>query len=379
MLFLRLLYFCYFMISPEKQPIVITKMIELTLSHGVSEASPLAFAFFGSMLGKLGNIEKGYQYANLARQLVEENPTFYESCRGEVIASAAELSCYVEPAQAVLPLFIEACERCMSAGDAANACVSMMYYCNEAYIAGVALPTIKEKCSEARQLMKRLNHYQALSHLVIIERHLQSLMGPSWEGVHHNAEEEEEEEVEGTNPHTIFFSIVYGLINNFMFRRYDASKSFLQRFLAHNRVDWTLMFLQSDVTFIFGLTAFWMNRLSKEQSWMKAGVKAREAMREWTKSSTWNFEHKLLLLDAEKNFCDGNFKQAKILYDKAIKSAKEHRFVNNEALACELAGYFYLELGEKDTANDYFVKAHERYLVWGALGKAAALNQDIAR
>ena len=373
MLFLKTLHFCFFNINPDMQPIVTTKMIQLTLSHGMCETSPLAFALFGSMLGKLGNVKKGYHYTNLAKQLVEEN-IFYEST-GIVIASAAQLSCYVEPVQAVLPFFLEACERSMSAGDAATACVSILYYCNEAYIAGEALPTLKEKCSEARQLMKRLSHFSALSHLVTIERHLQSLMGASWEGLHHG----EEEEAEETNPHNIFFSIVYSMSNNFMFRRYNASKSIVQRFLALNRVDWTLMFGQSDVTYIFGLTAFWINRVSKEQSWKKAGVRAKEAMKGWTNSSKWNFEHKLFLLDAEENFCAGNFDESKILYDKAIKSAKEHRFVNGEALACELAGYFYLELGEKNNAKDYFVMAHERYVTWGALGKAAALYQKIAR
>ncbi len=129
MLFLKQLHHCFFLINPEKQPIVTTKMIQLTLSHGMCETSPLAFALFGSMLGKLGNIEKGYQYTKLAKQLVEQN-TSYESS-GIVIASASQLLCYVEPVQAVVPLFIEARERSMSAGDAANACVSMLYYCNE--------------------------------------------------------------------------------------------------------------------------------------------------------------------------------------------------------------------------------------------------------
>ena len=373
MLFLARLHHCLFLINPAKQPIVTTKMVELTLSHGMCETSPLAFALFGSMLGKLDNIEKGYQYTKLAKQLVDEN-TFYESS-GVVIASATQLFCYVEPVQAVVPLFIEACERSMAAGDAANACLSMMYYCNEAYISGLVLEKLEEKCSEARELMKQLGHFAALSHLVIIERHLQSLMGSSWGGDHHSPEEE----IEEANPHVIFYSLVYSLYNNFVFRKYCNTKSVLLQFLAHNRVDWTLMFGQSECTYIFGLTLFWIFRESKEQHWKDAAVKAKEAMHGWTKSSKWNFEHKFFLLDAEENFCDGNFAQAKMLYEKAIKSAKGHRFVNGEALACELAGYFYLELGEKSTAKEYLVKAHERYVMWGALGKAATLNQEIER
>jgi len=372
MLFLARLHFCLFFINPEKQPIVTTRMVYFTLSHGMCETSPLAFAFFGSMLGKLGNIEQGYQYTKLAKQLIEENASCESS--GLALSTAAQLFCYVEPVQAVVPLFIEACERSMSAGDATNACVTMMCYCNEAYISGLVLPRLKEKCSEARRLMKQLGHSSALSHLVILERHLQSLMGAPW-GSDHGIEEE----IEEANSHTIFYSLVYNLCNSYMFRMYCTTKIVVQQFLAHNRVDWTLMFLQSESTFIFGLASFWISRESSEPRWKQCGLKAKEAMREWTKSSKWNFEHKFLLLDAENNFCDGNLEQATILYEKAIKSAEEHRFVNGEALACELAGYFYLDLGEKITAKKYFVKAHEAYELWGALGKAAILNEEIEK
>ena len=359
MLFLARLHMCFFMIKPEKQPEVIMKMVQLTLSYGMCETTPLAFCLFGSLLGKLGYIEKGHQYTKLAKELVEEY-TFFESC-GYVVASANQLMCYVEPAQARVPLFIEGFERSMSAGDVTNACVSMLYYCNEGYISGLALPKLKEKCSEFREVMKQLGNVPCLIHLSIIERHLQSLMGVSW-GCDHQADEE----IEKADPHTVYFSLIYSLFNNFMFRRYSELESVLTRFLAHNRVDWTLMFGQSEGTFIFGLTLFWLCRVSKVQDWKHAGIQAKEAMLGWTKSSKWNFEHKYFLMEAEEMFCDKNYEQAKILYDKAINSAKEHRFLNGEALACELAGYFYLELDEKSAAKEYFAKALERYSSWGA-------------
>jgi hypothetical protein len=40
------------------------------------------------------------------------------------------------------------------------------------------------------------------------------------------------------------------------------------------------------------------------------------------------------------------------------------QFVHEEALACELAAYFYLELGDMNNAVEYFLLAHERYHEW---------------
>ena len=49
------------------------------------------------------------------------------------------------------------------------------------------------------------------------------------------------------------------------------------------------------------------------------------------------------------------------------------RFPNDEALANELAGYFYLEIGQKDVSINYFLQAHEKFHDWGAIAKANAL------
>jgi hypothetical protein len=43
--------------------------------------------------------------------------------------------------------------------------------------------------------------------------------------------------------------------------------------------------------------------------------------------------------------------------------------VHEEALACELAAYFYLEAGENEKATQYLLLAHEKYHEWGAVGK----------
>ena len=58
-------------------------------------------------------------------------------------------------------------------------------------------------------------------------------------------------------------------------------------------------------------------------------------------------------------------------------AAAAKKFVKDEALACELAGHFYLEMDEKVTALDYLVKAHERYEMWGATGKATKLHEEM--
>ena len=83
----------------------------------------------------------------------------------------------------------------------------------------------------------------------------------------------------------------------------------------------------------------------------------------------------LYLLQAEEQFCSRNFERTETLYDAAILSSKMHKFVNEEALANELAGYFYLETGRRNRSVHYFSQAFEKYNEWGAVAKASSLTQ----
>jgi len=51
--------------------------------------------------------------------------------------------------------------------------------------------------------------------------------------------------------------------------------------------------------------------------------------------------------------------------------------VHEEALAYELAAYFYMELRDTEKAMEYFSQAHLKYHEWGAFGKCDCLSKFI--
>lgn len=78
-------------------------------------------------------------------------------------------------------------------------------------------------------------------------------------------------------------------------------------------------------------------------------------------------------MEAEEHYSSGNLILAKKSYKNAIESARLSRFVNDEALANELAGRFYLETGDLESSLEHFRLAHSNYIDWGAVGKASHL------
>ena len=63
------------------------------------------------------------------------------------------------------------------------------------------------------------------------------------------------------------------------------------------------------------------------------------------------------------------------LYEEAIKSAHDHGFIQNEALANEVAAHFYLGLGLDKIASTYLREARSCYLRWEADGKVRQLDE----
>ena len=180
-----------------------------------------------------------------------------------------------------------------------------------------------------------------------------------------------------TNPyaaHTLNFQYMYIY---FMVREHKSMIVFAENFLAYNHKVWTLMHVHSIHAFYIGLASFWAFRETGNPIWADRGRKSKLAIQQWTESSQHNFCHQLYLLEAEEAYCDKNHQLARLLYEKAVLTAKKHRFINYEALACELAGYFFYKMHQNDLSVQYFLQAHEKYHEWGAIAKSNSLFQFV--
>ncbi|WP_416666617.1 trifunctional serine/threonine-protein kinase/ATP-binding protein/sensor histidine kinase [Egbenema bharatensis] len=87
-----------------------------------------------------------------------------------------------------------------------------------------------------------------------------------------------------------------------------------------------------------------------------------------------NFLHKYLLLSAEMAALSGHALEAVNLYDRAIAAAKANEYLQEEALANELAATFFLRWDKPLIAQEYMLKAYYGYARWGAKTKVADLE-----
>jgi PAS domain S-box-containing protein len=94
----------------------------------------------------------------------------------------------------------------------------------------------------------------------------------------------------------------------------------------------------------------------------------------WAENCPENFESRAALVGAEIARIEGRIFEAEPLYEQAIRSAHSNGFVNNEAIAYELAARFYAARGFQKFADAYWLEARYCYQRWGADGKIAQLD-----
>ncbi|MBF0225209.1 MAG: response regulator [Desulfobacterales bacterium] len=105
----------------------------------------------------------------------------------------------------------------------------------------------------------------------------------------------------------------------------------------------------------------------------------KQKIKNWAKHCPYNHLHKLLILEAELAKIRRMDAKAMLLFDKAVKMAKENEFINEEGLANEHAARFWLKQGKEDIAGIYLKKAYSLYILWGASRKAKHLEEKFPK
>ena len=117
-----------------------------------------------------------------------------------------------------------------------------------------------------------------------------------------------------------------------------------------------------------------------DSSWRPVATDSIATMKDFAdKDSEWNFRHRYDLMRAELAAVDGDHEVAITAYKASIENAKKHAFVNDQALATERMGLFFLNKGNLTEASKYLKQASELYETWGSIRKADHVLRKMPR
>eukprot|EP00804_Cyclotella_cryptica_P002796 CCRYP_009345-RA/>CCRYP_009345-RA protein AED:0.19 eAED:0.19 QI:12/1/1/1/1/0.75/4/153/1027 len=347
-------------VSPELQPLVNLKMVKMTIDHGMCDSSPVGFAYFASMLARCGEMRAGYRFAKLAKALLGQFGL--KESIGDVIFTTTEVISFFEPLHTVNEYRIQGEAAALAAGDVDYACLIRLSFCGTILRTGLDLLSVKDVFAQALRYMKRRNHLTSYYYLMPSYHSVFELLGETV------SEPLTEDQL--TNRHQVVIFHYQKMFLSLLLNIYDDMKRHGEIFFELRMSSWLLILSNVGHEFFGGLVAFRIYRETGNTLWLDRGKQCKSSVQLWAEQgSRWNFEHQLFLLEAEEYYCCSDYIHAQGAYNNAIQSARAHKFINDEALACELAGYFYLSAGRTTESLEHLRWAHEKYAQWGACVK----------
>ena len=258
------------------------------------------------------------------------------------------------------------------------------------YLAGVSLDKVKANSEDFVVIMESQKNRALIGYAILLHHQARVLK----EGIctkfdltpHDNIPTEKEALDQFNYPAFLSSYKIHQLVRSYLFHRLDEVQSLdivhISDDIERNKHQLCPLFLFG--IFFEGLASFLLARQTTRDSeqlrWIEKGENVLTKVRSWSEHSSWNWEDKMVLLEAEKMYTVmGNFDQAASLYERAIRLAHEHKFINDEAIACELAGIFFCEQGIHDMkAEALLLHSVQCYETWGALAVARRVETYIA-
>jgi two-component system sensor histidine kinase/response regulator len=271
----------------------------------------------------------------------------------------------------------------LEVGDSYHASCSLVYYVEHSLCCGNSLIDLENEFQQYYDSLLKLNQETTRRFYEIYWQTNLNLTGEGdnpkiFDGRIFNEFEITSHLHETNNRHALFLVCFYKLYLCYLFD--DFPEALLNAELAEvylDSVSAKILVVLFHFYRLLTLLALYANKEPTEQvNLLEDVAQQSEQLKKWAESAPMNFLHKYYLVKAEQHRVLGEYVEAMTAYDQSISLAQEHEYVNEEALAYELAGRFYLGWGKKMIAQTYLINAYYAYDRWGAKAKLCDLERS---
>ncbi|MBE9207707.1 AAA family ATPase [Nostoc sp. LEGE 06077] len=373
---------CAYLFLPLLYLLVILKKVYLSVVYGNESTSAFSYASYGILMcGVFGNVELGYEFGQLALDLLS---TYQNSeLKGKTLLLVYLYTRHwkIHLRETLKPLQMAYC-RCLEVGDLAFAGYSAYNYSFYSYFAGKNLTQLEPEVGSYCEALQYLKQNLTLTYTQMNRQVLLNLMGHNdnavvLSGVAYN--EQHHLPLHETDGDRTGLALLWinKLVVSYLFSEFEQAVEQAEQ--ARKYLDAVLAFVYIPIFHFYESLAqlAWFGQFSspEQQPIPKYIATNQEKLKYWATYAPMNFLHKFHLVEAERERVQGNKASAIDLYDLAIIGAKENGYVQEEALANELAAKFYLNWGKERIAQEYMTQAYYSYARWGAKAKVADLER----
>jgi PAS domain S-box-containing protein len=368
--------------APQLAPLVFMDLVNLSLKHGNFYMSPFGFICFGFILSAaLGDLAGGDRFGKLALRLVDKLKT-PQAKAITYLFHATVLQHWTEPIRNSIPLLEDGIEAGLTVGDFTNVSTMLLIRDYHSYFAGYPLEQVDSEMTSHIATIYQFQQNSVANYHNLYHQAALNMMGKGndpldLKGPLSNSETMLPQHIAANERSIVLNHYLHPMIFHYLFEDYQTALDLGKKAEAY--LDGglgafsTLPFIMFDSLIHLGL---W-NQLSKEERKhaQKRILGNLKKLKKWAKFSPDNNLHRVALVEAELARVLGNSSEAREFYDEAVHLAQENQFMQDEALANELAGRFYLQRGMDNLARYYLRLAHRGYQNWGAVVKVRHLEE----
>jgi predicted ATPase/serine phosphatase RsbU (regulator of sigma subunit) len=368
---------------PALMPLFVFKQVNLSVQFGNTAESAFAYANYGLILCAIvSDIDSGYQFGQLALNLLEGLQAKELKARTFVIINNL-VRHWKEPVKDTLSPLLEGYESGLETGDLEWAAWCIVVHDYHAYLSGQPLPELEEDmavyCNKIAQLKQETPlHWEEMYRQAVLNLMSENsgfrdqtpwlLIGESY-----NEEKMLPLHLKANDRTAISHFYLNKIMLCYLFRAYEQAVE--NATLAEKYLDGAVGLLVGPFYHFYDSLA----RLAvypkhpNPESLLNQVNLNQEKMKNWAHHAPANYQHKFDLVEAEKARLLGDKWLAAQLYEKAIAGANQHDYLQEAALAYELAAHFYAEQGMIKFAQTYLRDAYYTYYKWGAMAKVRHL------
>lgn len=364
-----------YLTSPNLLLTLMFKQVTLSLKYGNSIESIYTYACYGLILCEfLGDVDSGYRFGQLSLSLLDKlnvkqvKPRTYQLIYSSIKPWKEHLKNTLEP-------LLEAYQSGLETGDIEYAAKSAQTYCSHSYLVGKQLQEVLKDMNIYTDAIAQLKQTVSLNkhriyHQVIIN------LTSNLENPCRLIGEAYNEQTENSNVlSTLFFNKT---ILCYLFEDYSQAidnATLTEKYLTGGLAGGVIAPLFYFYDSLCQLAIYPETSDDKQENILNKVLSNQSKMKKWVKFSPMNHQHKYDLVKAELYRVTNKPLEAIELYESAIAGAKKNEYIQEEALANELAAKFYINWDKNKIAQAYIIDAYYCYIRWGATAKV----QDIEK
>jgi predicted ATPase/serine phosphatase RsbU (regulator of sigma subunit)/predicted Ser/Thr protein kinase len=362
------------------------QIVSLAIQHGNTPETAWAYIAYATFVSSgLGNYELGYL---LGRISIDLNENYNDiKTKGTIHhLMGIFIHHWRKPVREGLYLFKVAFESCVTSGNYGYAAYAHDVLARHEILSGINLLETCERTQKHMTMQYNIGNHVLAQLGVVVNAYVKNLLGKginTGEDIYCLDADDfnEQQYLDTLGGLPIALTIYYplkarlALLHNNYRLALEYTEKATPVMIALFGAEWNWFQNINYSLALCGLLRETTSTENEKETYLSLIAENQKQMKIWADNCPENFLHHYLTIEAELANIAGNFLDAMNIYDSAIKDAQINEFIQDEALACELAGKFYLKYEKEEIGKLYIQKAAQAYAVWGAVTKVRQLQE----